>query len=335
VNMAFLNAHTLMQLQFQAMAVGVIGDLAETDPDDGVHVVPGNIRRALAELRLLHSVPFAYLVPDATLLPPESIRFFYLDRNWTDSLVDGVLSIGTFTAAERTQIEALRVVIRDEVDEAERVLRRPTGEERLAGPGGAISGFLLRSRLVSGWPGLHVRAYRVDQGLDAQIIPESNRDRLKVLRLERLAPAVLLVLFDGVPEVVHLEEPRQGIQFGAQRPPGDPLSTERTLPLRDASNAKDLPAETPVSVPFRRNSAGVIHMRKLRDRIAARPATNVGGNTGMAVDANEFALEMLRFPFRQVFGDPANEPGKPLVDVFVPRVKFSELETRWKVVIRP
>ena len=76
----------------------------------------------------------------------------------------------------------------------------------------------MRSKLVSGWPGLHVRAYRTDRGQDAEIIPESDPDRLKVLRMERLAPAVLLVLFDGVPAVVHVEEPRQGIQFGALRP---------------------------------------------------------------------------------------------------------------------
>ena len=53
-------------------------------------------------------------------------------------------------------------------------------------------------------------------------------------------------------------------------------------------------------------------MRRLRDRIASVPATNVGGNSGLSVDANEFALEMLRFPYRQVFGDPVNEPGKPV-----------------------
>ena len=125
VKMAFFSAEVALNVQLHAFATGVIGDIAEEDPDDGVHVVPGAIRRALAELRLLHGVPFTYLVPDATLLPPESIRFFYLDRNWTDALVDGVLSIGTFTTAERLQLEALRQVIRDEVDEAERVLRRP------------------------------------------------------------------------------------------------------------------------------------------------------------------------------------------------------------------
>jgi hypothetical protein len=331
--MAKFTAELSLQMQLQAAAI-VVNELVETDPDDGDHVVPGVIRRALAELRLLQSVPFSYLVPDASLLPPESVRFFYLDRNWTDALVEGVLSIGTFTSAERVQLEARREIIRAEVDETERTIREPGGEERLSGPGGAISGFLMRSKLVSGWPGLHVRAYRTDRQQDDEIIPESDPDRLKVLRMERLAPAVLLVLFDGVPAVVHVEEPRQGIQFGALRPEAEPLSTSRELPLRDASTGADLPGQR-VNVPFRRDSAGVIHMRQLRDRIAAVPATKVGGNTGMSVDANEFALEMLRFPYRQVFGDPANEPAEPLVDVFRPKVSFTVLEERFRAVIQP
>jgi hypothetical protein len=331
--MTGFDAKVALDVQLRAAKIVVTG-LTETDPDDGDHVVPGVIRRALAGLRLLSGVPFSYLVPDSSLLPPESVRFFYLDRNWTDALVQGVLSIGTFTSAERIQLEALRGIIRAEVDETERTIRQPGGEERLAGPGGAISGFVMRSKLVSGWPGLHVRAYRTDRQQDAEIIPESDPDRLKVLRMERLAPAVLLVLFDGVPAVVHVEEPRQGIQFGALRPDAEPLSTSRELPLRDASTGADLPGQE-VPVPFRSDSAGVIHMRKLRDRIAEAPGTNVGGHTGMSVDANEFALEMLRFPFRQVFGDPANEPSQPLVDVFRPKVSFATLEARFRAVIQP
>src|SRR3954451_2387359 len=332
MSLTALTAAVALKLQFDAALLGAVAALSEDDPDDGTHVVPGAIRRALAELRLLHSVPFNYLVADASLLPPECIRFFYVDRNWTDALIAGALSIGTFTTAERAQLEALREVVRDEVDEAERIIRQPENEARLSASGGAISVFLLLSKLVSGWPGLHVRAYAVDRQADDDILAESDPDRLKVLRMERLAPAVLLVLFDGVPAVVHLEEPRQGIQFGALRPEAEPLSTKRTLPLRDAGNAADLPGQS-VDVPFRRGSAGVVHLRKLRDRIAAVPATHVGGNSGMSVDANEFALEMLRFPYRQVFGDPANEPSHALVDVFRPRVAFAELETRFKAVI--
>ena len=107
---------------------------------------------------------------------------------------------------------ALYAVVRDEVDEAERLVRLPGWEPGAAvptGPAGPVTGFLLRSRMVSGWPALHVRAYARDNlRLDAagrrrrrrraSTTPRSRK--LGLLRLERLAPAVLLALFDGVPQ---------------------------------------------------------------------------------------------------------------------------------------
>src|SRR5262245_1919224 len=198
--------------------------VTDQDPDDGKHVVPGELRRFMGRLRLLHGVPFSYLVPDADLLPIETIRFFYIDRAWTDALVQGALSVGTITTADRTQLETVYPHIRSEVDETERTIRTPQGEKLLKGAGGAITGFLVRSRLVSGWPNLHVRAYSRDVIADDALTTaaESDPNRMKILRMERLAPAVLLVLFDGVPAVVHIEEPRQGIQFGARLNTEDP-----------------------------------------------------------------------------------------------------------------
>ncbi len=281
----------------------VLGQFLETDPFDGDHLVPAELRRFLADLRLLKGVPFSYLVPDADLLPPESIRFFYIDRSWTDAIVQGVLSVGTITTTDRAQLETVYPQLRDEVDETERTIRTPTGEERLEGAGGTITGFLMRSRVVSGWPALHVRAYRRDVIADDALTTEaeSHPDRMKLLRMERLAPAVLLVLFDGVPEVVHIEEPRQGIQFGARMDTDAPPTARRAeVHLRDATTGDVLEPETSIPVPFRAGAPGVIDMRWLRDRMAEVPATNLGPT----VETHEFALEMLRFPYRQVFGDP-------------------------------
>ena len=36
------------------------------------------------------------------------------------------------------------------------------------------------------------------------------------MRMERLAPAVMLVIFDDIPDRMEIEEPRQGIQFGVR-----------------------------------------------------------------------------------------------------------------------
>ncbi len=141
-------------------AISILDDLVETDPTTATTWCPVELRRFLAGLRLLKGVPFSYLVPDADLLPPESIRFFYLDRNWTDAVVQGVLSVGTITTTDRAQLETVYPTLRAEVDATERTVREPTKTPKpLRGGGGTITGFLLRSRAVSGWPALHVRAY--------------------------------------------------------------------------------------------------------------------------------------------------------------------------------
>lgn len=331
---AFLNADVAINAAITA-ATDYAGIVTDHDPEDGNHVVPGELRRFLARLRLLHGVPFSYLVPDAKLLPIESVRFFYLDRSWTDALVQGALSVGTISTADRVQLEAVYPHIRDEVDETERTIRSPREEERLQGAGGAITGFLMRSRAVSGWPNLHVRAYSRDVLADDALTTaaESDPNRIKVLRMERLAPAVLLVLFDGVPAVVHIEEPRQGIQFGVRLDTGDaPAQHRAKVKVRDTQSGEpkppvnDFTPENSVDVPFRRNAPGVINVGELRKRLAAKAP-----NADNTLEPNEYALQMLRFPYRQVFGDPKDLEGTKFFDLDKFQVSIS-LETWQKNV---
>lgn len=301
----------------------------QDDAEHGERVVPRDLRQWLARLRLLEGVPFAYLAPDSALLPPESIRFFYVDRNWTDALVQGALSVGTVNSSDRAQLEQLHPAVRAELDEEERGVRRRPGDPPQRGPGGLITGFLLRSRAVSGWPGMHVRAYTREVGADTEIVPETHPSRLRVLRLERLAPAVLLVLFDGVPAVVHLEEPRQGVQFGVRLTAQANGTYSASVPARDVTTSETVrpsgPAsELPVSVHFRPGAPGVLDLRRTRKAFADTPQTKVGA-TAADVDSAEFALEMIRFPYRQVFGDPGagGGGGGPMRDVFRPSVAYT------------
>lgn len=296
---------------------------SEADPQFGDRILPAEIRQALARLRLLQSVPFSYLVADAQLLPRESVRFFYLDRAWTDALVQGALSVGTVNSSDRAELAALHPAIRAEIDEEERRVRTPGGERVQQGPAGQISGFVLRSRAVSGWPGLHVRAYDRELGdADDASIPESDPRRIKLLRMERLAPAVLLVLFDGVPAVVHIEEPRQGVQFGVQLRPdaANPNRNRAVVKPRNALTAADVNqnAADVVDVPFRAGTPGVLDIKALNAALMAKAGTNMGAE----VDGAEFALQMLRFPYRQVFGDPSLQPGA-IDTVFRPTTKFT------------
>jgi hypothetical protein len=298
---------------------------SDADENLGERIVPLDLRRWLARLRLLEGVPFAYLAADSMLLPPESIRFFYVDRTWTDALIQGALSVGTANSADRAQLEQLYAPIRNEIDEEERLVRVPGGEEVQQGPAGTITGFLLRSRAVSGWPAMHVRAYRKEMGPDNEIIPESDPNRIKLLRLERLAPAVMLALFDGVPVVLHLEEPRSGVQFGVRlTQSGGSNMFNASVIARDAHTSKDVVPQQTISVSFRRRAPGVLNLKKTAEAFIAESATH----TGPAVDGAEFALEMIRFPYRQVFGDPS-QGGAPLSAVFRPSISVAQLKTRF------
>jgi hypothetical protein len=151
--------------------------------------------------------------------------------------------------------------------------------------------------------------------------------------MERLAPAVLLVLFDGVPAVVHIEEPRQGIQFGARLDPEDPPNARcAKVHVRDCNTGDSVPpvddftAGNSVPVPFRPGAPGVINIAALRQRLAAQ-APNSGGT----LKPNEYALQMLRFPYRQVFGDPQDTEGSKFyaLDRFRAAVALAD----WKATV--
>ena len=302
---------------------------AETGDEYGDRVVPFELRQWLARLRLLEGMPFAYLVADSELLPQESIRFFYLDRAWTDALVQGALSVGTVNSSDRAELATVYEPVRGEIDEEERRVRLPGGEDVVQAPAGVVTGFLLRSRAVSGWPGLHVRAYTTEPATrDDEIIPESDPRRIKVLRMERLAPAVLLVLLDGLPAVVHIEEPRQGVQFGVRLDQsGGANSFVAWVPGRDATTSADV--EVPpnsghkvrVDIPFRPGAPGVIDLHRLVEQFVAKKAQLKVGDD---LDSAELALQMIRFPYRQVFGDPAHGGGSiEFADVFRPQIGYA------------
>lgn len=332
MNSAFFTSQVVFSA-VKAAVTQIVVTPSDNDPDMGDRIVPLDLRQWLARLRLLDSVPFAYLTPDSLLLPPESIRFFYVDRNWTDALIQGALSVGTVNSSDRAQLEQLHGQIRDEMDQEERVVREPGGEVVQKGPAGTITGFLLRSRAVSGWPGMHVRAYRKELGKDNEIIPEASPDRIKVLRMERLSPAVMLVLFDGVPVIVHVEEPRCGVQFGIRLEASGAANQFNAFVIaRDANTSDDVPPSPPgthVPVTFRSGSPGVLDLKRTAQSLINTPGTHIGPN----LDGAEFALEMIRYPYRQVFGDPSQGGVGNIRDVFRVSISMTQLKAKFLATI--
>src|SRR5579863_1470942 len=134
----------------------------QLDPTEAESEMPPYMELFLSHLRLLVGVPFDYLVPDQRLLPDESIRFFYLDRSWTDRLVDGAIAVGKIGTREQAHHQAHSPSVQQQLDVTERIVRKiqmragPFPDLKHAndnnpasnGPAQVITGFLLRSAAV-------------------------------------------------------------------------------------------------------------------------------------------------------------------------------------------
>jgi hypothetical protein len=144
---------------------------------------------------------------------------------------------------------------------------------------------------------MDVRAYdsRLAEPFDTSA-PASLAHQLPSLRIERLAPAVLFALFQGVPELVILEEPHHGVQFGIRRGQANIL-----LPLRDATGHQLLQNQRAITtaVPMRSANSSVVRIKALREKLIQERVAHPTAveQTGSA----SFAIAVLDPPWRQRF----------------------------------
>jgi hypothetical protein len=305
---------------FQALAERMVAkeQIDSTVPESGM---PPYMESFLAHLRLLIGVPFDYLVPDARLLPNESIRFFYVDRSWTDRLVDGAMAVGKIGTREQAHHQAHAENLHSQLDLTERVVRimqrglPANSETQPSSPadtaaGGIVTGFLLRSAAVSGWPAMDVRAFNT-------VLPASEGDpnspdyqkwlqeaaaaQLTTLRLELLSPSVLLALFDGIPQLVWCEEPHHGVQFGFT------LFNGVEYLDRHMKDGATEPVGAAVPVPMRANAPRVVDIRALRNRLRQVQATDP--NMIPQNSSADFAIALLNYPWRQRFQNAGGTGG--------------------------
>ena len=149
------------------------------------------------------------------------------------------------------------------------------------------SGFILRSVIVEGWPGLEVKAYESTK--------EGNLR--KILRMERLAKDVMICIFDGEFEELELREPAEAMHFGADLDKGKFSKTLR-------STGHKLPLGTQLDVrvddmPFRDSDSRTVNVEKLVDAIKSK--LNDAGELGAYFSSAEFAVEMIESAQEGVF----------------------------------
>src|SRR6185369_8975301 len=160
-----------------------------------------------------------YLVPDERMLPPESIRFFYVDPNWVDALLDGAFSIGRASAVP-TSLEAQHAPTIRRVSRAR--MGRRAANRRVAAPADpptTITGVLIRSQAVSGWPNLRILGFS-----DA-----AATQTIAAIRVAPLSSDTTMCLFGGVVAAVYVREPPEQLHHGVDGTTGTYYTTLRSV----------------------------------------------------------------------------------------------------------
>lgn len=263
----------------------------------------------LSKISLLHGVPFNFLVPDERLLPAESIRFFYLDDNWLSAMQDGALAIAINSSRDALYSNISRQMIKVAVKSACQSVRNelltsfnaqtPNHEIDISQrEASQASGFLLRSNLVSGWPGLSVRGF------------DENDKLIKILRMSQLSDNVLIVLFERVPTRITVSEPQEGLCFGVDE------SGNITLRSLESDPQNDLELGTCLSSFNIRGENNFMRTTECRV-LNINPSSDDGliKNVSAAlknqsvedvsnVTPSDLALQLINAPVQQTFNPP-------------------------------
>jgi len=261
----------------------------------GQRPLPPDLRDWLARLQLLKGVPFNYLLPDERLLPPESIRFFTLDPVWVATLIDGAMSIGrTLSAPQQlpwAPLEAATAAHAAPLALAgtPELRAKALGIASAAPPAGTISGFLLRSSVVTDTPGLGANVYpQGNTPADHDRDPTIDIVMLDILRFEALGPAsdVLICLVAGDAYQVDLHQPPEQLHYGLDAvAPEAPSKNIHSFTV--ANGVVTLGSDfitLPVANAFRADGR-VANMATL--------AGLIGQKLGVTIDAAEMGFEMI------------------------------------------
>jgi hypothetical protein len=279
---------SVQTLQARLDVQSFVRNRALTEIDGGGHA--SGVVTTMQSLRLLENVPFVHLVPDARMLPAESIRFFYVDPNYLDALCDGASSVGIQSSRDAQQQTIVRSVVRGAAIARAHASRatligRP---QLLAGaqPGDPVAGFILRSSVVSGWPGLEVKAYSDLAGTN-QIQP---------VRMDRtLAPDVMLCLYPQVPVRIEFDEPKEGLAFGVE---DDALVYLRYIDDSGGNpTGKVIPGKTEtLDGTYQRGTTRVVNIGTWQALLAEQFSTSP-----TAWGPAAFAIQMVRAPEQMLF----------------------------------
>jgi hypothetical protein len=143
----------------------------------------------LLDRMYLSGIPSHYLVTDPSYLPPESIRFFHIDKNWIEAYVDGALSVANHMSRDDDQIRnSIKVGMN-------RYFKSQVGsvsDGKTHFPQVPTYGFFLRSAVVTIFPDLVIEA--------AYPSADVQSGRTPLLVQKHMGKDVIFCLLDRLPE---------------------------------------------------------------------------------------------------------------------------------------
>ncbi|KAM5511511.1 hypothetical protein FOXYSP1_11611 [Fusarium oxysporum f. sp. phaseoli] len=146
------------------------------------------ILKFLLDLKHLEGIPIHYLFADPAYLPPETMRFFYIDPNWINSVMDGALSIGnTLEMGGNDLVKHFLKAALDRYSKTELDKSR-AGHK----PQSPKFGFFIRSEVLTAWTDLRVAAPFPND--------DWRGDKVEILETRRVAQDTIMVLLDRCPE---------------------------------------------------------------------------------------------------------------------------------------
>ena len=258
------------------------------------------ISKWLGRLMLLYGVPFEYLVPNEKMLPAESLRYFFIDPNWLERLVDGALSISPNNQTiEHILYEAMsKDFINSAVQEAGKIRPALFGKDAST-PTNIFgwTGFLMRSKLVSAWRGLD---FYFNPGAD-------GKSTLSILRMEQLSDDVLFALVDGDINEIQIKQPPEGFFFGGEEQNG--VYNKKFLRLLAAQGEKPIgyPIAQTVAIQTRTNNttghkSRVVDVQTMANNFQKNKTINPNN---IPFTSAEFALQMVFTPAEITINTPA------------------------------
>ena len=263
--------------------------------------------RWLTRLRLLEPIPFQYLVPSEDMLPSETIRYFHIDRNWVDALIDGALSVTLTSTRERQWLlkemddgKTRYSSLLEDLDVAENladeyrnyVTSKSNSSTSSKQTGSKLTGFLFRSSVVRDYPGLEIKGY--DSGNSSK--PWEDKDQVSIHRFARLSESIIMVIFNGCPTHIRFQEPAEGIRIGVD---GDADQYELKLKNPDGTLLAN-----GMKINVNKRSYGdksVIDILGLYNSLAAKIDSSDLSNSFDQQESALIATQMLQYPYQQDF----------------------------------